>query len=144
MSDLAEWLLACLNEDRNVGLRSWASECIYLVEVDSAHGPGWMEASCNYCDDWRTSGLESVCEEYGYEHAMTHPPQARYTGSGGWTVIDAEAKRRIIELHRADVDVCVPANPDDDAAFYAPWCPTLQALALPYADHPDYDESWRP
>jgi len=64
-------------------------------------------------------------------------------GYSRW-MAECEAKRRIVELHRPDVDVCVPSNPDDDAAFYAPWCPTLQAVAVPYADHPSYDEAWRP
>ena len=44
---------------------------------------------------------------------------------------ECAAKRRIVEWHQPD-DVC------DDA------CHTLRLLALPYADHPDYDESWRP
>ena len=36
-------------------------------------------------------------------------------------------------------------RPDDFVASYvlSP-CPTLRALALPYADHPDYREEWRP
>jgi len=42
---------------------------------------------------------------------------------------ECEAKRRIVAL-------C------DDYEEPAP--SVLLALALPYADHPDYDESWRP
>jgi hypothetical protein len=36
---------------------------------------------------------------------------------------ECEAKRRILEEHEHA-------------------CPTTQALALPYADHPDYDQAW--
>lgn len=31
-----------------------------------------------------------------------------------------------------------------DDANHQPTCDTLQGLALPYADHPDYREEWRP
>jgi len=56
---------------------------------------------------------------------------------------ECEAKRRIIEVHLSGdawCDHCSGGehrgNPDA--------CPTLRLLALPYADHPDYDETWRP
>ena len=56
---------------------------------------------------------------------------------------ECEAKRRIVEVHlsgEAWCDHCSGGehrgNPDA--------CPTLRLLALPYADHPDYDETWRP
>ena len=74
---------------------------------------------------------------------------------------DCGAKRRIVNIHRdASLDedgrpvmfgesgagYCRGCNAD----FMEEWaelhdeCPTLQALALPYADHPDYREEWRP
>ena len=61
---------------------------------------------------------------------------------------ECEAKRRIVEIHRE-----VPASDIDwsDCALCPTgltrtrWpCPTLRALALPYAAHPDYREEWRP
>jgi hypothetical protein len=46
-----------------------------------------------------------------------------------------EAKRRIVEVNSADTwaaaHVWMPAQ-------------TLRLLGLPYADHPDYREEWRP
>lgn len=64
---------------------------------------------------------------------------------------EVEAKRQIVDLHRPvqrrstgssggaieDCQVC-----DHFPAQYP--CPTLRLLALPYADHPDYREGWRP
>jgi uncharacterized protein DUF6221 len=51
---------------------------------------------------------------------------------------EVEAKRRIIIEHH-------PVDPCDahDVALGTISCDTLRLLALPYADHPDYDERWR-
>lgn len=59
---------------------------------------------------------------------------------------ECEAKRRIIELHS---DGGKDWNGERFVHFChscrTPWpCLTLRALALPYADHPDYREEWRP
>ena len=61
---------------------------------------------------------------------------------------ECEAKRRIVELHRpiwasdiewADCAIC------PSALSSGGWpCPTLRALTLPYADHPDHREEWKP
>jgi hypothetical protein len=53
---------------------------------------------------------------------------------------ECEAKRRIVELHRIGYDPCDA----HDASFESIPCETLELLALPYADHPDYREAWRP
>jgi hypothetical protein len=89
-------------------------------------------------------------------------------GSQPFLVIDAdrvladiESKRRVIEEHRP---AWQEGNPDDTyrspddakyclgchASFQGEWfyevdeCPTKRFLAVPYADHPDYREEWRP
>ncbi|MFF2621229.1 DUF6221 family protein [Oerskovia jenensis] len=53
---------------------------------------------------------------------------------------ECEAKRRIIDEHHP-VDPC---DAHDGITLEAVTCNTLRFLALPYADHPDYDEAWRP
>lgn len=57
---------------------------------------------------------------------------------------EVEAKRRIVELHTAaDGDWHECRGRYGTAAFSdAEPCDTLRLLALPYADHPDYDRSW--
>jgi hypothetical protein len=55
---------------------------------------------------------------------------------------ECEAKRLIVGLHRTYINeeneaVCA------ECLFVSP-CKTLRTLALPYADHPDYLEEWRP
>lgn len=61
---------------------------------------------------------------------------------------ECEAKRRIIDEHTChcpnptcrDCGAC----PGDHHADPTPApCATLRILALPYADHPDYDNAWR-
>jgi hypothetical protein len=59
---------------------------------------------------------------------------------------DVAAKRQIIDEHQNDQGRCaVCADPPQYDATWHPYpCTTLRLLALPYADHPDYREEWRP
>jgi hypothetical protein len=66
---------------------------------------------------------------------------------------ECDAKRRIVQMHPGGEHVC-PGKPvewlgihntADGPRHYEIWtCATLAALALPYADHPDYSDEWRP
>lgn len=51
---------------------------------------------------------------------------------------EVEAKRRILDLHQRG------AFPDCRECGNDYPCVTVRLLALMYADHPDYDEEWRP
>lgn len=66
---------------------------------------------------------------------------------------DVAAKRAILALHTpitSDVSpvgelLCEAETVGDNHYHSTPWpCPTLRILATIYADHPDFDESWRP
>lgn len=75
---------------------------------------------------------------------------------------ECEAKRRIVTEvhHRAadgprakyvsswEKDACEGCGSDcpseDYRVEHVNQCPTLQLLALPYSDHPDYRDEWRP
>jgi hypothetical protein len=60
---------------------------------------------------------------------------------------ECEAKRLIVEAHHANDDYDAGGNRfvDGCAECEGVWpCLTLRLLALPYADHPDYDGAWRP
>lgn len=63
-----------------------------------------------------------------FEHIARHDP-AR-------VLREVEAKRRIIGL-------CVGTLEDEDYGLVLAQ-EVLQRLALPYAEHPDYREEWRP
>jgi hypothetical protein len=59
--------------------------------------------------------------------------------SSARALVECDAKRRIVEEHTGESigdPMCrhLAAEP----------CATLRSLTLPYADHPDYDEAWRP
>ena len=61
-------------------------------------------------------------------------------GEGGGRMRDeCEAKRRIVHLNYFN-------DPGDDWSGGAESAhdDVLRLLAVPYADHPDYDETWRP
>jgi len=69
---------------------------------------------------------------------------------------EVDAKRRILDEHPATVGwdgnshdgtVCGTCSMNDDSGALDgdPYpCPTLRLLALPYADHPAYQDAWRP
>lgn len=80
---------------------------------------------------WGLTPIGAMNAEQDAEHISHHDP-AR-------VLARCEADRRIVELHGGDYDgECQsPAHLDGP-------CRTLRALALPYADHPDYDEEWKP
>jgi hypothetical protein len=95
-------------------------------------------------DRWQADDFDP----YGYldgavrEHILCHGP-AR-------VLREVEAKRRILDRHQlgswrshvldADVVTCQACGTPDDE-----WpCPDLRLLAMPYADHPDYQPEWAP
>ncbi|WP_158880471.1 DUF6221 family protein [Amycolatopsis anabasis] len=69
---------------------------------------------------------------------------------------EVEAVRRIYQEHRTTVSDRVPGFPRYGRDYWCEvchvpgdsagsnWCLTLRLLALPYADHPDYQKDWRP
>ncbi|MEV6878854.1 DUF6221 family protein [Amycolatopsis sp. NPDC051128] len=69
---------------------------------------------------------------------------------------EIEATRRLLLAHRTTVSEKVPGFPLYGSEYWCEtchvpadeagsnWCLTLRLLGLPYADHPDYSERWRP
>lgn len=64
---------------------------------------------------------------------------------------DLAAKRRIVELYAEARQNAIDYREDYTLAGNRPWSeqtdhlePVIRLLALPYADHPHYQESWRP
>jgi hypothetical protein len=64
-------------------------------------------------------------------------------------VVECEAKRRIVAEHIENGGYCETCSDgyhgfDCEGGWEEPFpCPTLRALALPYADHPSFQEEWR-
>ncbi|CAM5264052.1 DUF6221 family protein [Streptomyces badius] len=87
---------------------------------------------------WTGEGLEFYAPDLSGDvraHAARHDP-AR-------TLREVEAKRRILRAHAKWCEGrCEAKYPEGgfDAAHY--W--SIKALATVYADHPDYQQEWRP
>ncbi|MEV6790890.1 DUF6221 family protein [Streptomyces sp. NPDC051320] len=85
---------------------------------------------------WAAQGVASAFDGAAEAHAARHDP-AR-------VLAEIEAKRRIVDAYAEVAD-----NDIDEPYEYAyGWANGLGAavrlLALPYADHPEYREEWRP
>ena len=59
--------------------------------------------------------------------------------SDDFRLADSEAKRRIVLYSRVYAERDDPTLPGYNLARHVLW-----DLALPYADHPDYREEWKP
>lgn len=149
-------------------------------EETARDGAGWDPTGLvRSSGRWRRDGMSSVVDDHGQlviygdgpapsdaaaEHIVRHDP--------AHVLAECEAKRRIVELHKA-WPVLVERPPTMEAVdsgdptrlayrmsrqiqwqteqeyrerfgHEPPTAPILRALALPYADHPDYREEWRP
>lgn len=130
---LTEFLLARIADDENT------AAC-------AGHGNGLV------FHDWNAEWVQVELPDnarpiYDVRHIRTFSPER--------VLAECEAKRRIVDEHEsrevASLDretwaqtftVCGRCRVGE-RQIVAP-CPTLRLLALPYADHPDYDQSWRP
>ena len=59
---------------------------------------------------------------------------------------DLKAKRLIVELHTGDHECSTYDHNGeiDNCTWVLGDCSTLQLLAIPFADHPDYRQEWTP
>ncbi|MEV8610273.1 DUF6221 family protein [Amycolatopsis sp. NPDC051373] len=93
------------------------------------------EAAANAGHGVHCASLDSCYEQNG-----DLPDYGRCDCPKRWTLDDVAAKRQIIELHTPDW----PWNKACGCCGEAALCRTLRLLALPYDEHPDYREEWRP
>lgn len=114
---LTEFLLARIAEDEAA-----ASECARATEREPV--------SLRATDGQATSSALSAME-----HIVRWDTRR--------VMAECEAKRRIVETHN-EAESWYADNPHAAAGELDGLVTALKALALPYADHPDYDEKWRP
>lgn len=137
MSDLVEFLRARLDEDE---------------QAASAAVPGpWIVR-----DGWDYEAERAVFgSPRGVQHvATTKRNEARWRENRDHiarhdparVLAEVEAKRRILDEHRDEDGNCYGCGlcNDGERRYKVDECPTKRALALPYSDHPDYREEWRP
>lgn len=118
MSTLVEFLLARIAEDEGR-----ARSALGLLGIETEwHRVEWL----------RDRGLTRS----DAQHMVRHSPRR--------VLAECEAKRRIVDYRQhAARDSAATGMPIFEAQLSA-YDAALRALALPYADHPDYDEAWRP
>jgi hypothetical protein len=148
VSDLVKFLRARLAEDEEAARKA--------AELCGCHppAPSWT------FDDEETDGRILITDNphpdirhklnrrwngtyqglHAAEHIARHDP-AR-------VLAEVEARRRIIDEHEVTDQGCETCGNYDPTGLHeyrtdGP-CTTLRLLALPYADHPDYREEWKP
>lgn len=149
--DLTDFLLARIAEDEEVARTASPAPWLYTT-VESVGGGALYDktrtiGSLHYEQPNEHDGrivrhlLEHEADANG-AHIARHDP-AR-------VLAECEAKRRIVAAHPVVQHGTDGRGPEDEwecrkcYEYPASWCTTLRALALPYADHPDYREEWRP
>ena len=151
--DLSEFLLARIAEDWETARASaekngptWSTaELSGGTRVNGSVDGGNPRSYSGDYELWDDEGALGMFEETATHVVRWHPARV---------LAECEARRRIVEEARA------AAEEHKRAAWAAPvvatlgralrqgedqaWWQALCLLALPYADHPDYREEWRP
>jgi hypothetical protein len=141
---LVEFLTARLDEDE---APTWTLSP-YACDPGCCAPEGWVGVQCRYCDSSPVyGGTVEAMTSSAEEHAETIHQRSR-------VLRDVEAKRRVLdEVFRYEATIDAEWGCGHSAeAIRAGKCPdtdvgdiaALRVLAAVYADHPDYDEAWRP
>ena len=150
-NDLATFLRARLDEDDQVAKRSIEYSGMHLNGGSATHLGIWNVEDRStgtfvvVQDQWNRTA--EVVPTYGgmhTDHIARHDP-AR-------VLAEIAAKRQILDEHfnvnEGSCGTCVEGKwgyPTHGGSLPQDYpCPTLRLLALPYADHPDYRDEWRP
>lgn len=128
---LTDFLLARIAEDESSARAAtqgpWTSQGGGYVMPPTP----WTRGSWERSAVVRPGGYSLSQSNADAAHIVRHDP-AR-------VMAECEAKREIVEIHSGRDGVCTYRDEYDPNG-----CGTLRALALPYAEHPDYCEEWRP
>lgn len=129
MDDLVTFLRARLDEDEQAieAPETW-------TEFDETQGTRRVDVDHSF------ERVTACTRAWRGVHIARHDP-AR-------VLREVDAKRRLLDEHQpgtqeyVDGDVCMACTLTGDGPYYP--CATLRLLALPYSDHPDYQETWKP
>jgi len=140
---LAEFLLARIGEDEKLaqaaGGESWHVNSESYPESISTGDPTWRDVVAG--GRWGGEARIFDTDEDALHIARWSPARA---------LAECDAKRRIIDLHQPTTHPVLPpecewCGPDTALDLDEQWpCLHLKLFALPYADHPDYREEWKP
>ncbi|MGD9989065.1 DUF6221 family protein [Pseudonocardia sp.] len=138
MSELIEWLSACLDDDERaaklmaefypgtweIADRGWMARVV-------ADGPSFWEVT--RLEQWPTmpTGADAATLGQIIDHVERWQPDR--------VLAEVAAKRRILALYTGPADF-----PDWDGGYTSAMGDVLRALALPYAARDGYRDEWRP
>lgn len=148
---LAEFLLARIAEDEAVATDA---------KDDHADADGhWWWDGVDFEGSWPTSEPPKDDKSYAFQSWEVMAERL----DPARVLAECEAKRRIVELHAPVIPVspfskcghpgCDQSHSEKRLPPACPTCPTsdvdgacetLYTLAIPYVDHPDYRDEWRP
>ena len=140
MSDLAAFLLARIAEDEAVAREALTEHRweVSLEETNDRENIFYAVTAGPTDDDVFADMGSHRMDSTRAQHIARHDP-AR-------VLAECAAKRRIVREHASTkVDgerFCAICAAGEVHEMLYP-CPTLRALAQPYADHPDFAEEWR-
>lgn len=147
MTDLAEFLLARIAERRALAEAAGRGE----------DPPAWNGSFLGTDGEVTTWRGDPVAKYADADEVAAYPLDIHVAmfisyNDPAYVLAECDANRRIVGEHtqRTTDYADAPAEQscgrcgkyDEDPVPYP--CPTLRLLALPYADHADYREEWRP
>ena len=141
MTDLVEFLRVRLDDDEAYARNAFGDH--------NDAGPDWHEPSSGLLDVG--DGDHIITNDSAVSRFVERFDPAR-------ALAEVEAKRKLMGAHaRPHECIALTGSGDRSVADGQPWelwelehtedhgpCFVLRCLALPYAPHPEYDESWRP
>lgn len=145
--DIVEFLLARLDDDEAVARAAGGDEWV-PTPVNGDDGPWEVHSAIRPPAGrdpreivWYQTYEGGGTDEVGATHIARHDP-AR-------VLREVEAKRRIVDHYaelRAEVTACLGRGDEDAAPVVteAAFAEAVGVLALPDADHPDYQPEWKP
>jgi hypothetical protein len=153
VSELVEWLRAQLDEDERVARGATGGAWEVGPTFGGHDSRVYVRAEGDLIDSIGTcvitGQIPNVPQWRGNaQHIARWDPDR--------VLAEVEAKRRLVDLHPTrnslrwpgvediEVEICETCSRDGLSDEVEAPCPTIRALALPYADRPGYREEWRP
>lgn len=145
MTDLMPFLRSRVDEDEQQARGGYYSDTLWERFTTEAHLHAWQAWRQHFPrEQWDVKANDAISE------AAMDGIRKRITAHEGNRTIRAlaevEAKRRIMQVHERlpDGEFCVTCDAPSGIPGEPYGCATLRLLALPYVEHPDYREEWRP
>lgn len=139
---IVQFLCDRLDDDEQRARRGYYSDTHWERFTTEAHLHAWRAWREHFPrEQWGVKANDAISEAArdGIRQRIT----AHEADRTEHTLREIDAKRRIVALH-CDERGGDPSCSSIDYPEKAGDCETLRALALPYANHPDYRAEWRP